>query len=1055
MMSAIMRMLALIAGLCALQAPAFAAQALTLGIFAHRPKVAMEQAWTPFVAYLNANLDGVAVRLRVLEQTEMKDALTRGELDLVLTNPAHFVALRVDNALSGAIATQVNNEHGVPVGRFGGVIVVRKDNAAIRTLADLGGRLVGTTSANFLGTFAAQAHELLSAGVAPRALRLKTLTQYQDRVIDAVLSGEVEAGFVRTGLIEELTREGRTDLHLLEVINRRELPGFPYASSTGLYPEWPLVALPHADEAAVRRIASLALMLPADHPAARAAGIHGFTVPADYSVVEDLLRTLRLPPFDTTPSFTWHDVLVRYQLWFFILGLAVVTILLLLARVAQSHHQLVRAHQQSRRLAEQIDLEHHYLSNVVEAAGAASWELELARGEYRVDRRWADMLGLAPEDSLVLDRAAWRAMVHPDDVDQFERGLARHIAGELPCYEQDLRLRHRDGRWLWVHDRGHVVTRAPDGSALLLIGAQLDISRRKLNEEKLRLAASVFASSYEAILITDADNRIIDANPAFTRITGFTRDEVIGQTPALLNSGRQGREFYRNMWSSLHETDHWQGELWNRRKDGTEFAEMLSISRVRDGDGRVMHHVALFSDISHLKLHEEELNRIAYFDPLTGAPNRRLLDDRLRQAIAHARRTGKALGVCVIDLDGFKPINDQYGHEAGDRLLVEIVDRLNGLLRASDTVARLGGDEFVLLLEDMDGTAVLARVLEAIRQPMQFGRDRVSVSASIGVTCFPEDDVDPDTLLRHADQAMYRAKQRGRDCIQHFDTTVEQHLANRQKRCLRLEQALREREFVLHYQPQVDMPGGRMIGAEALIRWQHPEQGLLAPAHFLPDVEGTELEAAIGEWVMDSALNELERWREAGLDISVSINVGANHLLKPGFVDTVRSALQRHPGIPPARLELEILESTAIDDMVSALEVLHACRRLGIRLALDDFGTGYASLKHFRQLPVDLLKIDRSFVIDMLDDAEDRAIVQGVIQLAKAFGREVIAEGVETPAHAAALTALGCRLGQGFGIARPMPAAHVLGWVAWYTADARQWAEDEEQEEAARSAPRR
>lgn len=525
------------------------------------------------------------------------------------------------------------------------------------------------------------------------------------------------------------------------------------------------------------------------------------------------------------------------------------------------------------------------------------------------------------------------------------------------------------------------------------------------------------------------------ANPAFTRITGYSREASIGRDPGMLNSGRQSRDFYRAMWEALDRDDYWQGELWNRRKDGGEFAEVLSISRVRDAEGHLLHHVAMFSDISRLKRQEEELHRIAYFDPLTGAPNRRLLDDRLRQAIAHAHRTGKSLAVCVIDLDGFKPINDRHGHKAGDEVLIGIVDRLNAILRASDTVARLGGDEFVLLLEDVEGETVLARVLEAIRAPLQIGHDTVSVSASIGVTLFPEDNADPETLLRHADQAMYRAKQRGRNCIQYFDTGVEEEQRQRKLRADRLEAALRKREFLLHFQPQVDMSSGRVVGLEALIRWQHPERGLLLPASFLPDAAGSELETAIDQWVIDAALEQLGACRAQGLDLSISVNVGARLLLMPDFAGIVRSALARHPDIPPSRLELEILESAALDDLVLATEVLHACRQLGVRVALDDFGTGYASLRHYRQLPVDLLKIDRSFVLDMLEDDEARAIVGAVVQLARTFGREVIAEGVETPAHAQALLGLGCRLGQGFGIARPMPGAHVIPWFRWHNAD--------------------
>ncbi len=1015
----------LVLALCAGMAVAADTKPITLGVFALRPKPIIEAAWRPFADYLGSGLGGREVRLRILDQAEMQAALRANELDLVLTNPAHFIALRAENELSGAIATQVNLDYGRPVSTYGGVIVTRADNPAIRRLADLEGKVVATSSANFLATYAAQALELKAAGIDPETLHLKPLDQEQDSAVFAVIAREADAAFIRTGLLEQLIREGHPEVSSLRVINRQSPPDYPYVTSTRLYPEWPLVTLPHVDQSVVRKIGALALLLPAEHPAAQAAAIQGFTVAADYSDVETLLRELRLPPFEAAPVFTWDDVWTRYRLKLLAVALAAAALIVLLLR-------LLWAHMRMKTLATALEFEHQHLGNVVEATRAGSWEWDVGSGERRVDRRWAEMLGLGGEERLILNLDRWRTLVHPDDLARVETALVGHLNGETSYYEQDLRLRHQAGHWVWVHDRALVLRHNDAGRPELVVGAQIDISGRKRNEEKLRLAANVFSSSYEAIVVTDAENRIIDVNPAFVRITGYTREEALGKTPSLLRSGRHDTDFYRKMWAALTETDHWQGEIWNRRKSGEEYAEILSISRVKDDSGMLSHYVAVFVDISRLKRHEEELNRIAHFDPLTGAPNRRLLDERLRQAIARARRSDRPLAVCVLDLDEFKPINDRYGHEIGDRVLVTTVQRLSTMLRGTDTVARLGGDEFVLLLEDVANTKVLERILLAVSAPIQIGTETVSVSVSIGATLFPEDDADSDTLLRHADQAMYRAKQQGRNCIQMFDPDIEVELVNRRQRHARLDQALQAREFILHYQPQVDMATGGIVGTEALIRWLHPEEGLLPPASFLPYIEGTTLESALGEWVIGTALSQIQAWEHAGHPLSASVNIGANHLLQPDFPERLEQLLARHPEVPPNRLELEILESTAIDDMETALEALRTCRALGVRLALDDFGTGYASLKYFRQLPVDRLKIDRSFVLDMLDDAEDRAIVQSVIQLAEAFGREVIAEGVETPEHAAALRALGCRLGQGYGIARPMPAEHIVGWLSWY-----------------------
>jgi diguanylate cyclase (GGDEF)-like protein/PAS domain S-box-containing protein len=569
--------------------------------------------------------------------------------------------------------------------------------------------------------------------------------------------------------------------------------------------------------------------------------------------------------------------------------------------------------------------------------------------------------------------------------------------------------------------------------AALLLSNEIRNQERRRAEEGQRLAASVFASSQEGILISDAENRIIDVNPAFTRITGFAREEMLGRDPGCLSSGRQDKEFYAAMWAAIETQGGWQGEIWNRRKSGEAYPELLSINAVTDDRGRVRHYVGVFSDITTYKAHEAELDRIAHYDVLTGLPNRRLLGDRLDQAIARARRSGRILAVCYLDLDGFKPINDRYGHDTGDRFLMEIARRLQRVSRGDDTLARLGGDEFVLLWNDIqqDSECIVAldRILAEVAAPMMIDGAQMAVSASIGVTLFPRDNADADSLLRHADQAMYRAKEDGKNRFHLYDPEHDRQVRARRDMLRRLGEALQQREFVLYYQPKVHLTEGTVIGVEALIRWQHPEQGLLAPGEFLDYLAGSELEAAVGEWVIDTALAQVAAWNEAGLDLQVSVNISPDHLQRPDFVERLAGALARHPAVARDQLELEILESAAIGDMDSASRILADCLALGVRFALDDFGTGYSSLTYFRKLPVHTLKIDQAFVRDMLDDPEDLGIVDSVIRLAYVFNRPVIAEGVETLEHGAMLVYLGCYLGQGYGIARPMPAAQVEAWV--------------------------
>ncbi len=554
-----------------------------------------------------------------------------------------------------------------------------------------------------------------------------------------------------------------------------------------------------------------------------------------------------------------------------------------------------------------------------------------------------------------------------------------------------------------------------------------------LVRDSMQLAASVFENSQEGIMISDADNNIVEVNRAFSRITGYTRAEVLGRNPRLLGSGLQDGAFYRKLWQEVQTKDSWRGEIWNRRKNGETYAEMLSIAVIRDSSGAIKNHLAVFTDINHLKEHEAELYRISHFDPLTSLPNRRLLDDRLRQAMAHTHRTGGSLGVCLLDLDGFKAVNDEYGHKTGDILLSTIANRLTACLREDDTIARLGGDEFVLVLLGISGPGecdeIMRRILLATATPVHHDDISCQVSASIGVTFFPSDDADADTLIRHADQAMYMAKQSGKNRYHLFDTDQDRQAQAHREARLRLAWALENDELRLHYQPKVDLRSGDLVGVEALIRWQHPERGLLAPAAFLPALAGTELEVAVGQWVIHQALRQLARWQAAGQQFGISINISAHHLQQADFTRQLHAALERFPGLDASGLELEILETAAITRLEDVSKTLLDCRALGIGIALDDFGTGYSSLTYFQRLPIQTLKIDQGFVRNMLSVPGDHSIVESVIRLAQAFERSVIAEGVESLEHAASLYRLGCYSVQGYGIARPMPAEDLPAWL--------------------------
>ncbi len=562
-------------------------------------------------------------------------------------------------------------------------------------------------------------------------------------------------------------------------------------------------------------------------------------------------------------------------------------------------------------------------------------------------------------------------------------------------------------------------------------------------DDRLQLAASVFDHARECIVITDPQSTILQVNDMFTLVTGYTREEAVGQNSrALLQSGRHSDEFYAARRETILETGYWVGEVWNQRKNGEVFAELLTISLVRDPNGKPQNYVALFTDVTPMKEHQRQLEHIAHFDSLTNLPNRVLLADRLHQALTQCQRRAHSVAVVYLDLDGFKAVNDAHGHAIGDELLVVLAQRMKSVLREGDTLARIGGDEFVAVLVDLEHLSeaepVLQRLLKAASDPVEVAGELLRVSASVGVTVYPQDDAESDMLLRHADQAMYVAKQAGKNRYHLFDVAQDAAAKHQYEDLDRIRHALDQAEFVLFFQPKVNMQTGAVKGVEALIRWQHPEKGLLPPAAFLPTIENHAFSVELGEWVVATALAQMTQWQAQGLNLPVSVNIGARQLQQAQFSTRLPELLARFPNVAPQSLELEILETSALEDLTQVFQTIVDCQALGVRFALDDFGTGYSSLSHLRHLPAEVIKVDQSFVRDMLDDQNDLAIVKGVIGLAAAFRREVIAEGVETIAHGALLLALGCPLAQGYGIARPMPASAVPDWVASWRPDA-QW----------------
>ncbi|MGB0695576.1 MAG: sensor domain-containing protein [Rhodospirillaceae bacterium] len=663
----------------------------------------------------------------------------------------------------------------------------------------------------------------------------------------------------------------------------------------------------------------------------------------------------------------------------------------------------------------------------------------LGDGVYGTDRQGIcifinptalEILGLRQEDVLGKPSHQTFHHHHPDGRDYPDHDCAIHKTLRDGKRRRDqTHFVTSDGRFVPVSLIASPMFRGPE-----LVGSVVafrDISETLKREEDIRLAAVAFETN-EAIVITSADNKIMKVNRAFTTVTGYEPEEVIGQNPSMLSSGMHEQAFYDDMWAALQDEGSWQGEIWNRRKDGSMYPEYLTISTVRDQSGAISNYVATFVDITERKKAERAIHDLAFYDPLTRLPNRSLLIERIRQARATSERSRSFCAVMMLDLDHFKVLNDTRGHFAGDAFLEVTADRLRHCLRAGDTAARLGGDEFVILLEGIGDTPQAAmvhsrfvgdKILSAITDPFEHEEGPFHGSGSLGITLFRGEDQSVEDVLKQADLALYRAKEQGRACLCFFETDMQAKMQQQAALEAELRKAITNGELELYYQPQVTSDG-MLAGAEALLRWNHPSKTVFTPDKFILAAERSHLIIPIGHQVMEDACKTLARWSTLpGFErLSIAVNVSALQFREPTFVSAVAHLIERH-AIRPNHLKLELTESMLVEDTDSVIETMSQLRALGVELSIDDFGTGYSSLNYLKRLPIDQVKIDQSFVRDMVSDDNNAAIVRMVILLGQTFGLNVIAEGVETDAQRDFLKQEGAHAFQGWLYGRPVPIA--------------------------------
>ena len=666
---------------------------------------------------------------------------------------------------------------------------------------------------------------------------------------------------------------------------------------------------------------------------------------------------------------------------------------------------------------------------MADSAPVLIWITDANKECTYINKRWLNFRGRTLEEEL---GQGWLEGIHPDDSEKIHKQI-NGFFNERKAFELEYRVMQFDGKYRWILNRG-VPRISDDGYFNGFIGSALDFTEMKLQEDTLRQAAAVFDNTTEGLLITDEKGFIKAVNPAFTAVTGYTLEDIENKTPRILNSGKQDKSFYEEMWNSLLTTGKWRGEIWNRRKNGEVYPELLGISAVKDNQNNTLRYVGVFSDITKIKAAQDDLDFLAHHDWLTNLPNRLMFQSRLKHSMSRIE-PGKRLAILLIDLDRFKDVNDIYGHPLGDEVLQLTSIRMFQNISERDTLARLGGDEFIVLIEDLDVLEKAGRIaqelLDAIKEPFHLTNGvEVFLGASIGISIYPDQGQSVDEIFQHADAALYQAKKEGKGIFRYYNSSITSMIRNRLSIETRLRKAIDRGELLVYFQPQVEITTGAIIGAEALVRWKDPVNGFISPAEFIPIAEESGIIGSIGEWVLRQVCAIGYKWQQEGLKlVPLAVNLSPRQFIYGNVISLVEKSL-KESNFPAEFLELEITESALMDREEEAIRILKQLRSMNIKLAIDDFGTGYSSLAHLKRFPLDTLKIDKSFVDDIPENQDDKEIAATIIAMGHTLRLRVLAEGVETKEQLEFLKSCGCDLYQGFFKSKPIPAEEFVKFLS-------------------------
>lgn len=1015
---------------------------INVGVLAFRSIEQTQHRWQPLIDYLNQELPEHEWRLKVFFYEDFNQAMNNQSLDYVLTNPQHFARLNHQTSLK-PLLTLMPLAQGVPVTEFGGIIFTRAGETSINSLSDLEKSTIAATFPDSFGGYLMQRWEMFKQDHHPKQLLFTGMPH--DKVVEAVLNNQADVGFVRTGVLESMIKEGSLSWSQIKLIQPKTDSRFPQVHSTDLYPEWPFAANSHTDSNLNKRLSLSLLNLSADHPAALQADIYGFSPAGNYQAIEAVMLRLDVLPRE---DFGWHDIFQRYGISIILVLVIIGSVLLLLSGFLVYYNR--RSHRiafERAQLNQKLQTVNQNLESLVERRTHDLLESE-QRFRQMFEKHASPMLLIEPSTGEIIDANQAAADFYGYKIEQLSHMNLSQInilSEQELAKERTLAALQQRNYFVFTHKLANGKLRYVDvhsspvqiNGKTRLFSIIHDSTSRIQFEERLKLHDTALNYAANAIAITDHQGVIIWANKAYSHLTGYSGDEVKGKLFYHPDDvSEQDKALYEQIQQVVREGQVWHGVLQQTHKNGDLYYEEVTITPVKDQQHQIRNFVAVVQDITERRLAEQQIQNLAFFDPLTNLPNKRLLIDRLETVMAQTDRRQFHAALLFLDLDHFKVLNDSYGHHIGDRLLIDVAKRIQACVRSGDTVARFGGDEFVILLTALDSQAMKAaqqakQVAEKIRESLgkayfieiDNDTDKIeySISSSMGLTVFQDHDKSLEDLLKWSDMAMYQAKASGRNEVRLFDPDMQTELDERASLEQDLRKAIEQEQLELYYQPQVDAQR-RILGAEALLRWQHPQRGFVPPALFIPLAEETGLILNLGNWVLETACKQLAEWR---LDpklclIQLAVNISAKQLRHPQFVEQIRRLVTQYQ-INPIMLKLELTESVLLSHREDSISKMKALRLLGIQFSMDDFGTGYSSLAYLKQLPLSQIKIDQSFIHDLVHDQMDAVMVQAIMSLGQKFNMSVIAEGVEDQEQFDILRSYECEFFQGYLFSRPVP----------------------------------